>query len=92
MDNKKTLIQRRLVVSKKIYFFGVIILLSYSVALAGLSMPKKIESEFSQYPGSTVIHTIDSREMVQVILYCGKTFLETVLIIIKINPVWLDEL
>ena len=78
MDNKKTLIQRRLVVSKKIYFFGVIILLSYSVALAGLSMPKKIESEFSQYPGSTVIHTIASGGVVQVILYCGKTSLETV--------------
>ncbi len=78
MDNKKTIIQRRLVVSKKNYLFAVIILFSYSVALAGLSMPKKIESEFSQYPGSTVIHTIDSGGMLQVILYCGKSPIKTV--------------
>ena len=63
--------------SKKIYLVAVIFLI-YSIALAGLSMPNKIDSEFSQYPGSTIIHTIDSGGMVQVILDCGKSSIETV--------------
>lgn len=57
---------------------AVLILFSFSIALAGPSLPNKIDSEFTQYPDSTVIHTIASDGMIQAILHCGKTSVETV--------------
>jgi len=64
--------------SKKINLAAVIIFFSFSIAIAGPSIPNKIDSEFTQYPGSTVIHTISSGGMVQAILDCGKSSIETV--------------
>jgi hypothetical protein len=54
-------------VSKKNNLVAVIIFFVFSIALAGPSIPNKIDSEFTQYPGSTVIHTIAIGGMVQAI-------------------------
>ena len=63
---------------KKMKLVSLMMAFSVSIALAGLNMPKEIESEFSQYPGSTVFHTIASEGMVQAILNCGNTPMDTV--------------
>ncbi|MBN2705319.1 MAG: hypothetical protein JXR89_02635 [Deltaproteobacteria bacterium] len=57
---------------------AVFILFSFATAYAGLSLPQRIESEFTQYPGSNVIHTIAAEGMVQVVLHCGKVKIGTV--------------
>jgi hypothetical protein len=54
------------------------ILLSFSMAIAGPSMPDQIKAEFTQYPGSTVVHTMAAEGMVQAVLQCDKTTSETV--------------
>ena len=53
------------------------------VALAGPEIPAKIKKEFSQYPGSTVMHTMDSPIMTQVILDCGSESIDAVYIYYK---------
>lgn len=59
-------------------FISLLIFFATSTVFAGPSMPKKLASEFTQYPNSTIIHTITSNEMVQVILHCGNEPMDTV--------------
>ena len=49
-----------------------------SIVFAGPDMPEKIKKEFPQYPGSSVMHTMDSPIMTQVILDCGSDSIDTV--------------
>lgn len=63
---------------KKIKLVAVLVIFGFSIAFAEPSIPGKIESEFTQYPGSTVIHTISSDGMVQAILHCGNSSIATV--------------
>jgi hypothetical protein len=64
--------------SNKIIFIILTIFVSFSIALAGPTLPNEIDSEFTQYPGSTVIHTIESGGMVQAILFCENSSIENV--------------
>lgn len=59
-------------------FISLFIFLTSLTAIAGPGMPKELRSEFTQYPGSTVIHTIASGGMTQAILHCGKATMDTV--------------
>ncbi len=60
------------------FFISFLTLFAVSAVLAGPGMPKKLASEFTQYPKSSVIHTITSEGMVQVILSCGNESMDTV--------------
>jgi hypothetical protein len=64
--------------SNKIILVFLTIFIGFSIALAGATLPKEIDSEYTQYPGSTVIHTIESDGMVQAILYCKNSSIENV--------------
>ena len=59
-------------------FTVLFVFLSCSLALAGPNMPEKIKAEFTQYPGSTVVHTMAAEGMVQAVLQCEKTSIENV--------------
>jgi len=59
-------------------FISLFIFLTSLTAIAGPGMPKELSSEFTQYPGSTVIHTIASGGMIQAILHCGNATMGTV--------------
>jgi hypothetical protein len=52
--------------------------LIFSVAMAGPTMPKDLATEFTQYPGSSVMHTTTSAPLVQAILDCGSAEIDTV--------------
>lgn len=64
--------------TKNICLFLMVLLFTSSIAFAGPEMPAKIKKEFSQYPGSTVMHTMDSPIMTQVILDCGSESIDAV--------------
>jgi len=64
--------------TKKTCLLPLILLFVFSVAFAGPEMPAKIKNEFTQYPGSTVMHTMDSPAMTQVILDCGSGSIDAV--------------
>ncbi len=59
-------------------FISFVFFLTASMAFGGPAMPKELASEFTQYPGSTVVHTMAAEGMVQAILSCGKASMETV--------------
>jgi hypothetical protein len=61
-----------------ICLFIVTLLFVPSIVFAGPEMPSKIKNEFTQYPGSTVMHTMDSPIMTQVILDCGSDSMDAV--------------
>jgi len=64
--------------TKNICLLLMVLLFTSSIAFAGPEMPAKIKKEFSQYPGSTVMHTMDSPIMTQVILDCGSESIDAV--------------
>lgn len=66
------------IAKRYICLFLFVLLFMSPVAFAGPEMPKKIAEEFTRYPGSTVMHTMDSPIMTQVILDCGSESIDAV--------------
>jgi hypothetical protein len=64
--------------TRGICLFLTVFLFVSSAVFAGPDMPDKIKNEFTQYPGSAVMNTMQSPIMTQVILDCGSEPLDRV--------------
>lgn len=66
------------ITSKVIVCLSFVVFFVCSIAFAGPSMPKELESEFTRYPGSVIVNATTSAMIVQVITACGSDSMDAV--------------